>query len=122
MGWLFFTFCILIHLFDRSSKRIFQNLQFFFVRFRSPYLEVPFCFISVSIISHDPNIGRVALLLPIFFLQTYKQNQSMSIPINGVFFASLKMGYCIPENSEMGIIIFFKKSMYPNVYKGLLRL
>jgi len=25
----------------------------------------------------------------------------MSIPINGGFLASLKMGYCIPENSEM---------------------
>jgi hypothetical protein len=36
----------------------------------------------------------------------------MSIPINGVFFASLKMGYYIPENSEMGILFFLKKKAF----------
>jgi hypothetical protein len=40
----------------------------------------------------------------------------MSIPINGVFFASLKMGYCIPENSEMGIIKFFLKKVCISIF------
>jgi hypothetical protein len=42
----------------------------------------------------------------------------MSTPINGVFFASLKMGYYIPENSEMGIIKIFLKKACVSMFIG----